>query len=54
MGNSADVSFSLNEGDDESDISEKESSQEPDSSCAIKKMYLEMEKLLVVLRRKRK
>ena len=31
-GNSADVSFSLNEGDDESDISEKESSQESDSS----------------------
>ena len=31
-GNSADISFSLNEGDDESDISEEESSQECDSS----------------------
>ena len=31
-GNSADISFSLNEGDDESDISEKEYSQESDSS----------------------
>ena len=31
-GNSADVFFCLNKGDDESDISEKESSQESDSS----------------------
>ena len=51
IGSSADVSFLLNEGDDESDISEKESSQK--SVVLIMKMYLEKKKPLVVLRRKR-
>ena len=51
IGNSGDVSFFLNEGDDESDMSEKESSQK--SVVLIMKMYLEKKKRLVVLRRKR-